>query len=173
MGLLLFLLFIGLPLIEIALFIQIGGLIGTGTTIAIVIVTALLGSALLRWQGLKTLSDARVSLAENRLPVDSVVHGFFLVIAGAFLITPGFLTDALGFLLFVPPVRLALGRAILTYIMNHGTVTVSVNGETYQNKRGGRRPSQPGPSQPGTSQPGSGGGRVIDGEAEEIDEEER
>ena len=169
MGLILFLLFIGLPLIEIALFIKIGGIIGTGTTIAIVLVTALLGSALLRWQGLKTLGDARVSLAENRLPVDSVVHGFFLVIAGAFLITPGFLTDTIGFLLFIPPVRLALGRGILTYIMNHGTVTVSVNGETYRNDRGQRRPTQPGPTKPVPD----GGFRVIDGEAEEIDEEER
>ena len=157
MGLLLFALFVGIPLIEIMLFIQIGGAIGTGMTIVIVIVTAMMGSMLLRWQGLATLSKARSSLDRSEIPVDSVVHAIFLVIAGALLLTPGFLTDAIGFLLFLPPFRLALGRWMLNYIMTHGTVSVHV--------QGGQPGHQPGNKQKPDGKP------YIDGEAEEVDDE--
>ena len=159
MGLILLLLFLGLPLIEIALFIKVGGMIGTGMTLTIVIVTAILGSYLLRTQGLATVDDARDTLRKGELPLDPVIHGVFLVIAGAFLLTPGFLTDTIGFLLFVPSVRLALGRAILRAIMARGTVTV--NG----------RPFDPGRQPHGARDPFDGDGPIIDGEAFENDGE--
>ena len=104
MPLLLFVM-LAVPLIEIGLFIEIGGRIGLLATVAIVIVTAVIGSALLRHQGLGALNAARAAMAEQRLPIEQVFDGFCLLIAGAFLLTPGFLTDFIGFLLFVPPFR--------------------------------------------------------------------
>lgn len=124
MGLVLFLLFLGIPLIEIGLFIQVGGLIGLVPTLLIVIGTALLGSMLLRAQGLATYRKAQTDMAGGMVPVDQVVHGLFLLVAGVLLLTPGFLTDALGFLLFVPPIRLALGRRFLKYFAARGEVHV-------------------------------------------------
>jgi UPF0716 protein FxsA len=147
MGLILFFLFIAVPLIEIMLFIEIGGAIGVTLTIAIVFLTALIGSFLLRQQGLATLRKAQASIEQAELPLDSVIHGLFLVLAGAFLLTPGFLTDAIGFALFVPPIRLALGRRLAHFLMSRGQIHV---------RSGGWR-------RPGSSQ------NTIDGDAEEID----
>lgn len=135
MGLLLFLLFLGIPLIEIGLFVKVGGFIGLGPTLLIVVGTAFLGSWLLRTQGLATYRQAQKDMSDGMLPVDQVVHGLFLLIAGVLLLTPGFMTDILGFLLFVPPVRLALGRWILHYIAKHGEVRV----ETYTSHGGSGR----------------------------------
>ena len=88
----LFILLLAVPIVEIALFIKIGGLIGLWPTIGIVIATALAGAALLRSQGLATLRSARASLAENRFPLDQVFDGLCLAVAGALLLTPGFFT---------------------------------------------------------------------------------
>ena len=132
MALLLFLLFLGIPLIEIGLFIQVGGLIGLGPTLIVVVATAFLGSWLLRAQGLSTFRQAQSDMSEGMLPVDQVIHGLFLLVAGVMLLTPGFMTDALGFLLFVPPIRLALGRRLLKYIKTHGEVRM----ETYSSSQG-------------------------------------
>lgn len=127
MPLLLFVM-LAVPLIEIGLFIEIGGRIGLLATVAIVIVTAVIGSALLRHQGLGALNAARAAMAEQRLPIEQVFDGFCLLIAGAFLLTPGFLTDFIGFLLFVPPIRATLGRWLWTQFKTRGTVNVSTTG---------------------------------------------
>ena len=95
---LLFILLLVVPIVEIALFIKVGGLIGVWPTIGIVIATALAGAALLRRQGLATLRSARASLADNRFPIDEVFDGLCLAVAGALLLTPGFFTDAVGLL---------------------------------------------------------------------------
>jgi len=110
MGLFILLLFIGVPILEIAVFIDIGERIGLINTIAVVILTAIAGTALLRWQGLSVLGRAQESLRENRFPMEEVFDGLCLVLAGALLLTPGFVTDAFGFLLFLPPVRMALKK---------------------------------------------------------------
>lgn len=102
MGLFLLFVFIGVPLIEIMLFIKIGGAIGMTMTVLIVIITALIGSYMLRAQGLATMRQAQASMDQAELPVEPVIHGIFLLLAGAFLLTPGFLTDTIGFALFVP-----------------------------------------------------------------------
>jgi UPF0716 protein FxsA len=102
--------FIGVPLIEIALFIQVGGFIGLWPTIAIVIATAMAGTALIRRQGLNTLQRAQMEMAANRLPVRELFDGVCLLFAGALLLTPGFLTDAVGFVLLIPPLRRLLGN---------------------------------------------------------------
>ncbi|HSM18867.1 MAG TPA: FxsA family protein, partial [Hyphomicrobiales bacterium] len=112
MPLLLPLLLIAVPLIEIALFVVIGGRIGLLATIAVVVVTALAGAALLRIQGLEVIAQARRSAEEGHMPIQPVVDGLFLFAAGLLLLTPGFLTDAIGFLLFVPPLRRRLAAWI-------------------------------------------------------------
>lgn len=101
---LLLLLFI-VPLIEVALFIEVGSIIGVWPTIASVILTAVLGSYLLRRQGLAALRDVQSRLAAGVNPGRLLADGAMLIVAGVFLLTPGFLTDAIGLLLLVPPVR--------------------------------------------------------------------
>lgn len=101
----LFLLFLTVPLIEIALFVQIGGAIGLLATLAIVVVTAVLGTFLVRSQGLAVLSQLQGSMAELRDPTEPLAHGAMILFSGALLLTPGFFTDAVGFALMIPGVR--------------------------------------------------------------------
>ena len=102
--------FILVPALEIGLFIQIGGIIGALPTIALILLTAFLGTMLLRSQGLSTIERIRASVAQNRVPGSELAHGAMIVLAGLLLLTPGFFTDAVGFLLFIPPFREALFR---------------------------------------------------------------
>lgn len=104
----LFLIFLAIPLIEIALFVVIGGEIGVFPTLAMVVVTAIAGSALLRWQGIQTLNRIRTELENRRLPARPIADGAMIAVAGLLLLTPGFFTDFCGFLLFVPGVRTAI-----------------------------------------------------------------
>jgi UPF0716 protein FxsA len=98
-------LFIAIPLIEIALFVQIGGVIGLGWTLAIVVGTAILGSWLVRQQGLLALGELRQSFDALNDPTEPLAHGAMILFSGALLLTPGFFTDAVGFALLLPPVR--------------------------------------------------------------------
>lgn len=100
------------PLIEIGLFIEVGGLIGLWPTLATVVLTALLGAALLRRQGLAAVAEIEQRVNSGRNPVEPLVHGLLILIAGIVLLTPGFFTDAIGFALLVPPVRTALIRQL-------------------------------------------------------------
>ena len=97
--------FLIVPLIEIYLLIQVGQVIGAGWTILAVVATAVIGVWLLRLQGLSTLMRARNKLESNELPAQEMLEGVGLVIAGALLLTPGFFTDTIGFLLLFPPTR--------------------------------------------------------------------
>lgn len=106
----LFLAFLVVPLIEIALFIQIGGAIGLGWTLLIVIITANIGTVLVRQQGLQALGQVRSSFNAMQDPSEALAHGAMILFSGALLLTPGFFTDAVGFALLVPGVRLALFR---------------------------------------------------------------
>jgi UPF0716 protein FxsA len=106
----LFLAFLSVPLIEIALFIQIGGVIGLGWTLAIVILTAILGTWLVRAQGLAAMNGIRQSFGTLSDPTEPIAHGAMILFAGALLLTPGFFTDALGFALLVPGIRAAVFR---------------------------------------------------------------
>ncbi|GKY86443.1 FxsA family protein [Sinisalibacter aestuarii] len=101
----LLLLFIAIPLIEIALFIQVGGAIGLGWTLAIVLGTAVLGSWMVRRQGAMALDSLRRSFSALNDPTEPLAHGAMILFSGALLLTPGFFTDALGFALLLPPVR--------------------------------------------------------------------
>lgn len=106
----LFLAFILVPLIEIALFIQIGDAIGLWLTLAIVILTAVLGTWLVRTQGIAAMNQLRSSFSELQDPSEPLANGAMILVAGALLLTPGFFTDAVGFLLLMPPVRMSVYR---------------------------------------------------------------
>lgn len=109
----LFLLFLIVPLIEVVILIQVGRAIGAGYTVILIIGTAALGAALLRWQGLATLARVRLSMDQGRLPATELIEGLLLLIAGALLLTPGFFTDALGFLALLPGLRKFVAEALL------------------------------------------------------------
>jgi UPF0716 protein FxsA len=104
------------PLAEIGMFILVGGLIGVLPTIALVLLTAVTGATLLRIHGLKQLEAIRAQVAEGRLPGRDIAHGAMMLVAGVLLLTPGFITDTLGFLLFVPLVRDAVYRFLAARI---------------------------------------------------------
>ena len=107
----LLIIFVAVPIIEIFLFIQVGDAIGTWPTIATVIITAFIGTQLLRSQGLATLSNLQNSVGAGQNPMDHIAHGAMILVAGVVLLTPGFFTDAVGFALLIPPVRAALIKA--------------------------------------------------------------
>ncbi len=109
----LFLLFLLIPLVEIYFLIQVGRVIGAGWTVFFVVFTAVLGAALLRAQGLSTLARVQHSLEQGRLPAVALLEGLMLLVAGALLLTPGFVTDAVGFLLLVPPLRREAARWLI------------------------------------------------------------
>ena len=108
----LFMLFVGIPIAEIALFIYVGGRLGLLTTLVIIVLTAVVGSALVARQGADAVAQVQAAFFEARFPTKELAHGAMIVVAGAFLVTPGFLTDGLGFLLLVPPVREAARLAL-------------------------------------------------------------
>ncbi|AXT35743.1 FxsA family protein [Phaeobacter sp. LSS9] len=106
----LFLAFLMVPIIEIALFIQVGGAIGLWPTLAIVVLTAVLGTWLVRTQGRLALGQLRASFEQLNDPTEPLAHGAMILVAGALLLTPGFFTDAVGFALLVPQIRIAVYR---------------------------------------------------------------
>ena len=113
MLLLLLALFVIGPIAEIYVLLAAGGTFGVWPVIAACVGTAALGGFILRLQGLAALNKARQDLAEGSPPIESVADGVFLIVAAPFLMTPGFLTDGIGFLLLVPPVRRFIARQVL------------------------------------------------------------
>ena len=101
---------VGLPLLEISVFIEVGKRIGVGATILLCILAAFAGSMLLRHQGLTTLRRAQESLQQQVFPAAELFDGLCILLAGALLVLPGFISDAVGAALFLPPVRRALRR---------------------------------------------------------------
>ena len=108
----LFAVFVAVPIIEIALFIQVGGWLGLWPTLAIVIATAALGTFLVKRQGLAEIRRLQGSLDRLSDPTRPLAHGAMILAAGLLLLTPGFFTDAMGFLLLVPGVRDAVMRQV-------------------------------------------------------------
>ncbi len=130
---LLFALFVGIPILEIALFIQVGGWLGLWPTLGIVVLTALIGTTLLRTQGLQTLNRLQSSVSEGQNPMDPIAHGAFILIAGVLLLTPGFFTDALGLSFLIPPVRRYLIKAGASQMASRSFVFV--NGQRFEQSR--------------------------------------
>lgn len=115
------LLFLLTPLAEIYILVEIGAHIGAWPTIALVMLTALVGVVLLKHQGLATFLHARRKLATGELPLREMVEGLLLAVAGVLLVTPGFVTDAVGFALLVPPARAAGAQRLLAWLPARGT----------------------------------------------------
>ncbi|KAA0682871.1 FxsA family protein [Roseomonas genomospecies 6] len=158
----LLLLFLLLPIAEIATFIEVGDWIGAGPTIGLVILSVILGSVLIRWQGLSVLKRAQEAAERGESPVGAVFEGFCVVAAGLLLIIPGFLTDIVGLLLFVRPVRNALGRWLFERMKGAGSFRM-------HGRMGGHSWSSgdpAGPSGPARNRPPPG---VIDVEYQEVD----
>ncbi len=101
----LLLLFLLVPVIEIYLLIEVGSMIGAIYTILLVVLTAVVGAALLRWQGFTTFQRVREAMARGEVPAIEMMEGVVLLLCGALLLTPGFFTDAVGFLALIPAVR--------------------------------------------------------------------
>jgi len=101
----LLILFIAMPIIEIAVLLKVGSALGIITTLAIVILTAILGTFMLRQQGLATMNRARQRLGSGEMPAEQLFEGIVLMIGGVLLLTPGFVTDAFGFACLFPVSR--------------------------------------------------------------------
>ena len=151
-GIILFILFVGVPILEIAAFIKIGGWIGLLPTLLGCVVTAVIGAFLVRLQGFEVIRRAQTALARSELPVDQLAHGVFILIAGVLLMTPGYVTDAMGFLLLVPPLRLQIARGVMAYLKDHAAVQVSGSAWGYETRED------------------TSSGVTIEGEAVEVDD---
>lgn len=167
MQLLLFLFFIAVPIAEIALFIQAGELIGTLPTIAITIGTAIAGSFLMRVQGFAALNRFAEAAGRGEMPVTPVVDGIGVLAAGLLLLTPGLLTDTIGLLLFVPPIRHGLAQWFFSRAVKTGKVKFATFS---QSRKPGSGPGFSGSGTSGFQRPGND--NVVDAEFETISPDE-
>ena len=136
---LLFVVFLLVPLIEIWLLIQVGSVIGAGWTIFLVVFTAVLGATLVRAQGLSTYGRMQAMLARGQMPALEMLEGLALFLAGALLLTPGFLADGVGFVLLVPELR----RGIIRGLLRRGLVHPVPGRQTGKHEQPGPRRRQP------------------------------
>ena len=123
----LLLLFVGFPVLEVSVFISVGSLIGLWLTLATIIATAIIGAFLLKKQGLAALYNAQENIKNGRLPVENLFDGLFLIVSGLLLVTPGFVTDGIGFLLFLPQFRVLLKRFISNVLVARTSARVYTN----------------------------------------------
>jgi UPF0716 protein FxsA len=157
----LLLIFIAIPIIEIALFIQVGGWLGLWPTLAIVVLTAVIGTYLLRLQGMNELAKLQSSMQGGGNPVEPIANGALILVAGVLLLTPGFFTDGVGFALLTPPVRAMVIKWGAAKFAKNPNVVFTQQGHPYQ---GQQTPRDPGavdvdyvvldddePSEPGNS----------------------
>jgi len=121
---LLFLVVLIVPFAEIYLLLQVGGIIGALPTIFLVVLTALLGAFLLKQQGLATFQRFQLSLAQGEVPAYEIIEGPIILLGGLLLLTPGFITDILGFICLVPPLR----RKIAQYLIEHHLIQTVAGG---------------------------------------------
>ncbi|MEO2268676.1 FxsA family protein [Pseudoalteromonas pernae] len=117
----LFLLFIIVPIIEIALLIQVSEVIGGFATIALIIITAIIGAKLVKQQGVSAMRDAQLQMAQGQMPAEQMFTGICVIIAGVLLLTPGIVTDVFGFLLLTPAVRKRMSSAFASQAQVHMT----------------------------------------------------
>ena len=108
-----FLLFIGLPALEIFLMIKIGGKVGALNTISLIFLTAIIGLYFAKLQGIKTIREGVTNLYQNKEPIYELIAGASIAIAALFLIIPGFFTDAIGFIILIPFTRKILTKIII------------------------------------------------------------
>lgn len=150
--------FILVPVIEIALLIKVGSAIGVGSTIAIVIFTAILGAWLVRQQGFATINAVQQELNAGRMPAMQMAEGMALLFAGAVLLTPGFVTDAIGFALLTPVLR----RALIRWLVANADIQVQATQSFGQHSSAASSADAPRKRRPSD-------GSVIEGEYSERD----
>jgi UPF0716 protein FxsA len=157
-------LFIVVPIVELWLIIQIGGLIGVVPTLALLLADAVLGSLLLRHQGRGAWRRFNQAIAERRFPAREVADGLMIAVGGTLLLTPGFITDVVGLLLLIPPTRAIARRTLRGVFMRRFTVVG-------MSSLGGMRRSSPGPDKPAGERQAPAASRPydFDGTAEELD----
>ncbi len=129
---LLLIVLVATPILELYLLIEIGSVIGAPWTILAVLATAVIGAALIRRQGMGVYREAQIAMTRQELPLKQLFDGFFLLIAGAMLLTPGFFTDTIGFLLLVPPLRALIGWRIWRWMQTHGSAHFTVSRSTVE-----------------------------------------
>ncbi|CAM3389709.1 FxsA family protein [Thalassospira profundimaris] len=166
--------FVAMPIIEIAVFIQAGELIGLWPTIGVVVLTAIIGTSLMRAQGLQTLAKAQSQMDQGEMPIGALFDGICILIAGVLLLTPGFVTDTFGFLLLVPPLRQLIGAKVIMKLVQSGNIRTNFRGATYSsgtqggpNGRGPNGPGGHGAGGPSGARP-RGAGPIIDGDFEDV-----
>ena len=154
------LLFIIIPLVELYFILVVGGAIGAFWTVLLVVVTAIVGVNLLRTQGMSTLTRAQRNMAQGQIPAMEMMEGIALAVAGVLLITPGFITDAIGFLCLIPASR----QAIIRYILARSSVQTSFGAQSasWQSKQYQQPQNKPGEAPPQTKPPKVG--HTIEGE---------
>ncbi|HYH18144.1 MAG TPA: FxsA family protein [Azospirillum sp.] len=150
-----------LPVVEIAVFIEVGSRIGAGATVGLIVLSAVLGVLLLRRQGLSVLRKAQMAADRGELPVGAVFEGFCVAVGAILLIIPGFLTDAVAVLLLIPPLRNALGLWLFERMRRKGGLHVWMNGREVDPRHPSRRPA----GRPSGVVPGE----VIDVDYREVD----
>jgi UPF0716 protein FxsA len=160
MRLALFALLTILPLLEIALLVKFGQLVGVWLTLAVVIGTAFLGAGILQRQGFTTMMRAQEAMMRGEPPVGPMMDGAMMVMAGIFLILPGLITDTMGLLLLVPPIRHFVARRLTAGMFGGANIHV----ETFDSER--RHEPRSGDRSPGVEN----GGPVIEGDFERLDE---
>lgn len=128
----LFLVFLIVPILEIYLLIKVGGIIGAVPTILAIIGTAALGAFLIRYQGISTFNRVQTNLQRGEIPAIEMFEGLILLICGALLLTPGFFTDAIGFIALIPAAR----RAFIVWALKHSNViqTMKQSQHTYDSE---------------------------------------
>ncbi|CAK0764928.1 Exlusion protein FxsA [uncultured Gammaproteobacteria bacterium] len=122
--------FVVIPLIEIAVFAMVGQMLGLWPTLALALGLGAFGAMLLRRQGLATMRRMMAKMEHGNAAFGEVIEGIWLVLAGLLLLTPGFVTDLVGLLLFVPVIRRRLGRWLVKFILDHGQINVMVDGQS-------------------------------------------
>lgn len=137
----LLILFIALPILELWLLIKVGGIIGFFPTVALILLTAAIGSQLVRRQGLTVLSRIREAQGRGEVPALPMLDGAALLLAGLMLLTPGFISDALGFVLLVPGLRQKIARRLLSRV-----VIMQAGGGTTEHYAGRGQHSRPDPN---------------------------
>ena len=141
--------FITIPLVEMIILIEVGGLIGAIPTVGLVVLTATIGLWLLKLEGIATLARVQEKLNQGQIPETELLEGIMLLVGGALLLTPGFITDAMGFTCLLPGLR----RPIARWIIRQGVLkAMNVSGRSFR-----------------TDRPSETGGTTIDGDFVEED----
>ncbi len=167
-------LFIVVPIVELWLIIEVGGLIGVGPTIALLLVDSMLGALLLRHQGLGAWRRFNEAIAERRFPGREVADGLLIAIGATLLLTPGFLTDFVGLLLLVPPTRAVVRHLLRRFLGRRLIVMGGPTGAAYGAAGAAGRAygyARPDSGAANGADPGSNGVRRdydVEGSAEEI-----